>query len=597
MKVYLLSLLLMLGSLATAAEGPKPIAPQQAGVGRRVPSFSAKDIVDKTHTLEALFKDHKAVVLAFTSATCPISQKYLPTLAKLEKEFTAKGVRFVYINPISTDPAKAIRDQIEAHGLRGVYIHDAEEALAKLLNANSTGDVFVLDAKQTVIYRGAVDDQYGLGYQLDQAKRSYLHDALSAHLARQAIRVSATTAPGCELALEKGKTSESKFTYHEHISRLMQQSCVECHRAGGVGPFTLTSYADVVARKGMIRKVVDNGTMPPWFTKATPGHFSNDRSLTDSDKTMLLTWLKASAPEGDASLAPLPRNFPKDWAIGTPDSVVSLPKPIKIAATGTMPYQNVVVEVKNSEEHWVSALEIRPTNAAVVHHVLVFVASEGEAALPNATPRGVLGRLREQADERKGSFAAYVPGNSYQIFPQGFAKKLPKNAKLRFQIHYTPNGQATEDQLKLGLKYAKSTPDHELKVTALFNPRISIPPGAERHEETAMLKVPQDAMLTAFTPHMHVRGAACKYELTTPQGEKTVLLDIPHYDFNWQLKYELASPIKVPQGSTLRFTAWYDNSDKNPANPDPKVTVKWGPQTTEEMMLGYLEYYLISAKK
>ncbi|WP_338030125.1 hypothetical protein [Fimbriiglobus ruber] len=93
-------------------------------------------------------------------------------------------------------------------------------------------------------------------------------------------------------------------------------------------------------------------------------------------------------------------------------------------------------------------------------------------------------------------------------------------------------------------------------------------------------------------PHMHVRGKLCKYEAELPDGKKLTLLDVPHYDFNWQLRYELAEPVRLPKGTLLRFTAHYDNSSKNPANPNPASLVKWGPQTSDEMLLGYLEYYL-----
>jgi Ca2+-binding EF-hand superfamily protein len=133
-------------------------------------------------------------------------------------------------------------------------------------------------------------------------------------------------------------------------------------------------------------------------------------------------------------------------------------------------------------------------------------------------------------------------------------------------------------------------------VAGIVNARISIPPGADNHREEATLRLPMDATITGFLPHLHVRGKACKYEVTRSDGKTTTLLDIPRYDFNWQLLYRYFEPLSLKAGESIRFTAWYDNSDKNPANPDPTKTVRWGAQTFDEMHLGYVEYYIPGAK-
>jgi len=259
-----------------------------------------------------------------------------------------------------------------------------------------------------------------------------------------------------------------------------------------------------------------------------------------------------------------------------------------------MPYEHVTIETGMTEEKWIQAYEILPTDRAVVHHVLVHV------MMPVDEKKAKMGeRLQNLLEESRGAFAAYVPGNGALTFPLGTAKRLPKGAKLFFQIHYTPNGTATEDQLRIGMTFAAAAPEREVKVTAVANPRIKIPPMAEDHVETATMRarIPEGAMVTAFMPHTHVRGKKCKYELIAPDGKVSMLLDVPHYDFNWQLRYELAEPMTLKPGSKIRFTVHYDNSPNNPANPDPKATVIWGQQTSEEMMLGYLEYYLTAPVK
>ena len=240
-----------------------------------------------------------------------------------------------------------------------------------------------------------------------------------------------------------------------------------------------------------------------------------------------------------------------------------------------MPYQNVNVDTDYDEDRWVQALEVQPTAREVVHHVLVF-----------AVPKG--GRVRRQRGDR--ILRRVCARQQHSVYPEGFAKKLPKGATLRFQIHYTPNGKATTDRTRLGLIFAKEAPKHEVHVVGIANIMFQIPAGADNHKVTARMPVPFDARVLAVFPHAHLRGKAAQYEIKTPDGKTEKLLDVPHYDFNWQLQYRFAEPVLAPRGSTLTYTAWYDNSTKNPANPDPTKVVHWGQQTYDEMHLGYVEY-------
>ncbi|MFT3880351.1 MAG: redoxin family protein [Gemmatales bacterium] len=553
-----------------------------------MPNLTLTDLAGKTHQLSD-FKAKQFLVIAYTSTSCPLCKKYAPTLAKLEKQYADKSVAFLFINPTATDATS----DIKAQGLQGIYCQDRSNEATAALGAKTTTEVIVLDAARTVVYRGAVDDQYGIGYSLDTPKNNYLRDALDAALAGKQPQVEATTAPGCDLDVSVKTVAAVPVTYHARIARIVQMHCVECHRTNGVGPFSLETYDDVVSHKGMIRKVVDKGTMPPWFAvAAAAGKHSpwiNDRTLPAQDKADLLAWLSGSLEKGDAADAPLKRTFNDQWQIGKPDKVLKFPKPVAVKADGVMPYQNIRVETGLEEDKWVQAIEVKPSARQVVHHVIVSVIPPGGSERSSG---GATARLSEAAAERSGFFAIYVPGNSQLVFPEGFAKKLPKGSKLNFQMHYTPNGTATEDQTEIGMIYAKEPPQHEVKVAGMVNTRFAIPPGADNHEVTFKFPMPFDATLIGFTPHMHLRGKACKYEVTRKDKTKEVLLDIPHYDFNWQLLYRLKEPITIKAGDTLQYTAWYDNSDKNPANPDPKKTVRWGPQTYDEMMLGYVEFYV-----
>lgn len=567
---------------APVREGPRVVSASNAGIGLRVPDMSLTTIADETKQLKSLMGKN-GLVIAFTNTTCPICKKYAPTLVQLEKQLTEKGIGLLLVNPTSNETKATISKQISQHGFKSPYVHDADGSISKTLNATSTAEVFLLDAKQTLVYRGAIDDQYGLGYSHNEPRDTYLKDAVSALLAHEPIEPQATSAPGCELDLSHAKAMAfPAVTYHNRVSRIMQTNCVECHREGGVAPFSLEKMEDVVAHAGMIRKVVEKGTMPPWFAVTTAEKhvpFANDRSLHPKDKADLLNWLSSGRATGNADDAPLPRSFEKDWLIGKPDAVFKFPRAVPVKATGVMPYIHINVDTKLTEDKWVKALEVKPSAREVVHHVLVFVLPPGTDDI-------------QGMDETTTFFAIYVPGQSTLSYPDGFAKFLPKGSKLRFQMHYTPNGQSTTDQTSIGMVFADKPPQYEVKVAGIVNTRFRIPPEADNYPVNAQLKVPFHATILGFLPHMHLRGKAFQYEIEQPGKSPYKVLDIPRYDFNWQLYYRLAEPIAVVPGTLIKGTGWFDNSKGNPANPDSTREVRWGPQTYDEMMLGYVEFYV-----
>jgi thiol-disulfide isomerase/thioredoxin len=573
--------------------GPQPLKPGDHGVGRLVADVSFADVAGKKHKLSS-FANRQLVVVAMTSTSCPLSRKYLPTLTQLASEYGQRGVKWLLVNPIATDKSDDVQAAAKRCGDQAIYVHDRDGALVQAIGALTTTDCLVLDAARTVVFHGAIDDQYGFGYSVHAPRHRYLADALDALLANRQPLVGATDAPGCALEQAGKSTAEVALTYHNRISRIMQANCVECHRAGGVAPFSLTSHEDVTAHAAMIKQVVEQGTMPPWFAapsdaaedkKSSP--WANDRSLAEADKTDLSDWIDGGKHQGNKSDAPQPRKFPKGWLIGQPDAVFEFPEAIPVNATGVMPYQNIVVETNLDEDKWVQAIEIQPGNRQVVHHMTIYLLARDKERLSLAD---------EAADEREGFWAIYVPGNATLIYPDGFAKQLPKAARLRCQVHYTPIGAATTDRSRIGIVYAKSPPRHEVHVMGIGNAKISIPPGAENHREDQTVRLPLDIRVLSFLPHMHLRAKACRYKAIAPNGDSRTLLDIPRYDFNWQLLYRYFEPQLVSRGESIKFSVWYDNSAANPANPDPTQTVRWGKQTSDEMHLGYVEYYIPGKK-
>ena len=565
---------------ALKAPGPLIQKPGDLGVGRLIPDAAFTDLSGQGHRLSA-YKASKGLVLALTSSTCPVSKRTLPSLVALDATLKAQGLTLILVNPYASETPADIQAQLKAAGYHGLYVHDKDMALCRALGARTTTEVFLLDATRTLLYRGALDDQYGTNYNREAPRHTYLKDAVADFLAGRAVTTGATSAPGCELDLgPKPTATPTQVTYYRDVARILQQNCVGCHHGGGIAPFALDSLTGVKDRTKVIRRVVSQGLMPPWFAApeapGKPNPWANDCSLSEKDKADLLAWIDSpDRPLGDPADAPRRLVYPTEWSIGQPDLIIPLSKAYDIKATGYMPYQRDVVQTTLTEDKWISAFEILPSARDVVHHVIVTVHEKNE-----------------KVADTESYWAAYVPGNGSHTFPEGFARKLPAGAKLSFQIHYTPNGTATKERLRLGLVYAKTPPKYEMRTVAVPNIFLKIPPGAANHVETVTRPVPVDLPVTSLLAHMHVRGKAFKFELTTPDGKTETLLDLPNYDFNWQLRYDLKQPRVLPRGSTVKLTAVFDNSADNKSNPDPTKLVRWGPQTYDEMMIGYFEYFV-----
>ena len=563
---------------------PRVLKAGEYGVGHVVPNFLVEDLQGDKLDFEEL-KNNRALVVIIFSDFCPVSNKFGPELARLEKDYAGKPMAFIFDCPIKAETTQDLMSYVSKYQLKSFVVHDTDGKLAKALGARTSTESFVLDAARTLVYRGAINDQYGLGYSKDKPAQTYLRDAIDDVLGGKTPAIAATTAPGCALDLAEAQPAAEKtsLTYYNQISRIVQANCVECHHAGGIAPFSLETYTDVIANAGMIKQQVARGLMPPWFAAKQPGQtespWINDRSLSEQDKANLLAWLNSNRPPGNPADAPIARLFPSQWNIGKPDVILQLPEPIKIKAEGFMPYQYRTIQTRFPEDRWIQAYEIMPTACSVVHHVIVSLQTDGEGT----------NLLSESG--ATGYWAAYVPGYTHRTYPEGYARKLPAGAKLKLQIHYTPNGQATQDQLKIGLIFSKQPPQYEMHTLGIPQLGLNIPPGVHRHVETAKYHVTKNINVTGYQAHTHLRGIAFRYELVKPNGETETLLDIPKFDFNWQLQYDYVQPKFIPADSTIRVLAVYDNSADNPANPDPTKTVKWGQQTYDEMLVGYVEYY------
>jgi hypothetical protein len=391
------------------------------------------------------------------------------------------------------------------------------------------------------------------------------------------------------------QSTDAVPTFTRDVAPILYANCVTCHRAGEIAPMSLISYQDVRPWARAMTKQIADGAMPPWHADAPTGTFSNERKLTAAEKAIIERWAAAGAPEGDPKDLKPPPTFGQGWRIGTPDVIFDMQEDYAIPARGTIEYEHFYIPTNFTDAKWLKAIEARPGNRALVHHILVYYEAPPDG--PRVTPAIQPNREDSQLPRRESFgnrppqnnglvsrlLATYAPGTDAQVFPGGTALRLAPGGVLHLQVHYTANGTAGTDRSKVGLVFAKEPPPDELRASQFLNARFTIPPGAVNHEVTTDLTFLQDATLRGLFPHTHVRGKRWSYTLELPDGTKRPLLSVPKYDFNWQTYYMFSEPIAVPKGARIVSSAWYDNSAANKSNPDPTIAVKWGDQTWEEM--------------
>ncbi|QDS98305.1 redoxin domain-containing protein [Adhaeretor mobilis] len=565
-------------SFGFALVAPCEAAEKQIATPEQIESFTLKDFRGRAHSLSEI--EEQLVVVAYLGTECPLAKLYGPRLVELRKKYASRGVSFLAINANLQDSITELAAYARIHQIDFPILKDVGNQVADLMQAERTPQVFVLDQDRKIRYSGRIDDQYGVGYVRDAPERQDLAIALDELLAGKSVSTPKTTAVGCKIGRQREPVADAEITYSNRIAHIFQNRCVECHREGDIAPFALEDYDEVAGWAEMIEEVVREQRMPPWHADPAHGDFTNDRHLSDEERQAIYQWVEDGAPQGDPDDLPEPREFVTGWQLPqSPDAVYTIQKePFRVRAEGEVKYQWFQANLDFDEDKWVSGVEILPGNRAVVHHILAFVLPPGDLRTSGAG---------------RGFFAGYVPGLRAKMLPAGTAKLLPAGSKLIFQVHYTPIGSVQFDQSKIGLVFIdrKDVTRRAISSSAITN-RFAIPPGDSNYRvEAGSRSVPWDAELLSMSPHLHLRGKSFRYEAILPDGSKQVLLNVPHYDFNWQTEYRLSQGIPMPKGSRIHAVAHYDNSTANLSNPNPDVTVRWGDQSWDEMMIGY---FLIS---
>jgi hypothetical protein len=366
-------------------------------------------------------------------------------------------------------------------------------------------------------------------------------------------------------------------TFYRDVLPILQNRCQECHRPGEMAPMALRTYAETRRWARAIHEEVATGKMPPWFADPCCGKFSNDRTLTAAERDTLVQWAGGGAPQGDPHDAPPARVWTDGWNLPSPDLVLAMTKPFAVPATGTVEYQYFATPTGFTEDRWVTGVEVKPGNRAVVHHIVVYIREPGQTWQQAPTTSDILG--------------LYTPGASADILLPGMARLVKAGSELVFEIHYTPNGKRAFDQSRVAMTFLKGAdlPEKRVLTLEMDNVTFRIPAGERDYPVTVWGTLPNDALLLSLLPHMHLRGKSFEYDLIHADGRPEVLLRVPKYDFYWQLAYRLAQPLPLKKGTKLAWIGHYDNSKRNPRNPDPTVDVGYGHQSWDEMLVGFFD--------
>lgn len=513
-----------------------------------------------------------AVVLFFVSRDCPMVGRVLPKVGRLAEEYGPRGVRFLGVAVGRGDTVRDLGRLAIEYAQPYAFGLDEDGRFLRALGVERTTTAVVLDAERRVRYRGRVDDQVRYAHVKAGPAREDLRLALEAVLAGGEVEVPETPVEGCKVASPVAPPPAGGATFHRDIEPLIQRHCVDCHRAGGAAPFPLQTWTDVVDHAEMIGEVVRRQIMPPWHASDGYGDFRNRRGLTADERARFDDWLRSGMVRGDPADAPAPRAFaPGPWRIGEPDLVLELPGTVYLPADGVVPYRYLVLPHVFSEDTWVEAVEILPRNPRVLHHanVAFFEPSKGFS--------------------HDGFITGFVPGGDPLELDPGTAMRIPKGSVLGVQAHYVTTGRKESDKLRVGLRFPRRPVSKRAEALVVGNTRFAIPPGAPAHRVVATRTVRHDSTVIGYFAHMHLRGRDMTFVAHRPGAEPDTLLMITNYDFEWQTSYRChEGAVRLPAGTRLEVVAHFDNSPLNPFNPDPTATVRFGEQTFEEMMYGFV---------
>ena len=388
--------------------------------------------------------------------------------------------------------------------------------------------------------------------------------------------------------------AKGTITYTRDIAPILFANCSGCHRPGEVAPFPLLAYQDAQKRAAQLATVTQSKYMPPWKPDTRFSTFKDTHILTAEQIGTLKQWAEEGAKEGNPKDLPAAPKFAAGWTIGAPDAIFEPAKDYPLTAEGSDVYRCFVVPTSYTEDRYISTIDVRPGNRAVVHHLIAYLDTSGKArqmeaassdGLPGFTAFGGLGFAAA------GTLGGWAPGSMPHPLPEGVGILLPKGADIVLQVHYHKSGKPETDRTKIGVYFCKGPVDKRARMAAITSRGLRIPADEANYEAAGSQEIKNDITVLQVAPHMHLIGHDMTVTATLPGGDKKPLIRIPDWDFNWQGFYTLQDPLKLPGGSTVNMVAHFDNSTRNPRNPNsPPKRVTWGEQTTNEMCIAFALY-------
>lgn len=564
--------------IAGMMAGPVMAAERQPVIGTTIQDLRFKDIRSLERSIADLGKK-RAYVFAFTTTHCPLVKQTIPKLNDLSERFGAKDVQFVAVNVGADDTIRDMAAQAIEFEATFPFVKDVDLACVKALGIERTPEIVVLNADRKLVYRGRVDDQLRLGGARPEPTRKDLEEALNEVLANRDVTISQTPVDGCLITtpesarVTSARATDPVPTYHQDLAPILQRRCVSCHRPNTAAPFSLLTFADAQAQAEMLAEVVVDQRMPPWFANPKHGKFQNDPSLTKAERDTVVRWVRTGRTEGQPVATATGVEIPTSkWRIGKPDLVITMIQEEGIPATGFVPYRTTLLPHVFLNDTWVEAFEILPDNPSVVHHCnMAYVTAKGA--------------------NQETFLTGYVPGGQpldLGRFNNGVACFVPRFATLGLQIHFTTTGKRERCRISVGVRFPKRPVNKKFQHLVLDPHHLEIPPENGAFAVRSSRTVNCDATLLGLFTHMHLRGKDVTYFAEQPDKTREILLQVPNYNFEWQLGYEIEAGTKrLPKGTVVEAIAHYDNSSFNPYNPDAKRTVPWGQQTYDEMFNGF----------
>ncbi len=548
-----------------ALAGVAAIASSASLAADRLGDFAALDTAGEFHQFSR-YGDKESLVLMAFDGSCEAMASQLAEFTAVATKWSDRDVAFGVIDSRSSVELADSRSAQADFGIELPMLLDESQLITQTLGLSRAGEIVVLDpARLSRGFLGAVGS-------LEQVLEG---------------ETPATESGAADCALDFPRLealAEQTPDYAADVAPIVIEQCASCHREGGIGPFALDSHLMLQGWSPMIREVLLSKRMPPMQVDPSIGHFTNARYLPTEELETLISWIDAGAPRGAAAIDPLAEvEFPdrKAWQLGEPDYVVKTPA-MEIPATGVLDYINVDVDLPFDEDKWVESVQFIAGDESVLHHLLAYVTAPSE---------DFDGGEADTSSVARRFLEGYAPGKvDAMTFPENTGVFIPKGHKLSLQFHFTTNGKATVDETKIGLYMHDEPPAHENFTRSVSN-AFRIPPYAKDHEVRAAYTFQEDVVVTGLRAHMHFRGKDMKFIAEAPDGTLTELLSVPNYSYAWQPTYQLETPAQLVAGTKVHVTGSFDNSEYNPANPDPSKELRFGLQSWDEMFIGYWTYH------